>query len=462
MLYNKRKKEVDVMIKFKNYEDKDYLDVCNFLIKLNQENKDYRHWNWARFEWMYEHPYFNKDDMHKIGLWYDDNEIIGVAIYDMYMGEAFVGTLNKYQYLYQDILKYAWDILKDDKGLGIAISDDNDYLIEKALDFGFFKAEAKETITSISLEKEFNYVLPKEIKIEEVNFGDAYELSFAIFQGFNHGNDEEEFKKDYQEPIWRKHQNPYLQLKALNENNKIVGYCGFWYDEKTDYAYIEPLCVIPEYRKLGIGKALIYEGLNRSRKLGAKVAFVLSDKDFYFKIGMQKEKTFNFYWKKIEMFANDKKYQIDKLLGKGKGGYSYLAKDGDSFVVLKQIHHEPCDYYQFGNKIEAEKNDYEKLINVGIRMPKMINIDLEKEIIIKEYIDGKTIDEMIRNNEDINIYIEQLKEMALKAKSCGLNIDYYPTNFVVNNQKLYYIDYECNQYDPKWNLENWGLKYWIK
>ena len=27
-------------------------------------------------------------------------------------------------------------------------------------------------------------------------------------------------------------------------------------------------------------------------------------------------------------------------------------------VVVKQIHHEPCGYYQFGNKIQAEMNDY--------------------------------------------------------------------------------------------------------
>lgn len=50
------------------------------------------------------------------------------------------------------------------------------------------------------------------------------------------------------------------------------------------------------------------------------------------------------------------------MLGKGKGGYSYLAeKDGKQYV-LKQIHHEPCDYYTFGNKIESEKNDYAKLV----------------------------------------------------------------------------------------------------
>lgn len=40
----------------------------------------------------------------------------------------------------------------------------------------------------------------------------------------------------------------------------------------------------------------------------------------------------------------------------------------------------------------------------------------------------------------------------------GLNIDYYPTNFIPQNEVLYYIDYECNQYSDEWNFENWGNK----
>ena len=70
-----------------------------------------------------------------------------------------------------------------------------------------------------------------------------------------------------------------------------------------------------------------------------------------------------------KMSVCGKEYELQKLLGKGKGGYSYLATDGEKQYVLKQIHHEPCDYYQFGNKIEAERHDYERLHKTGIAMP---------------------------------------------------------------------------------------------
>ena len=44
------------------------------------------------------------------------------------------------------------------------------------------------------------------------------------------------------------------------------------------------------------------------------------------------------------MNVNQKEYKIVKLLGHGKGGYSYLAEREGKFYVLKQIHHEPCEY----------------------------------------------------------------------------------------------------------------------
>ena len=160
--------------------------------------------------------------------------------------------------------------------------------------------------------------------------------------------------------------------------------------------------------------------------------------------------------------VNDKEYKIINLLGKGKGGYSYLAEYDKKLVVLKQIHHEPCSYYTFGNKIEAERFDYSKLLSAGIRIPKMIDIDIEHERIVKEYIDGNTIFDMVKNDISVEMYLPQVREMADTAKAAGLNIDYFPTNFVVQNGLIYYIDYECNSYMEKWNFENWGIKYWSK
>ena len=162
------------------------------------------------------------------------------------------------------------------------------------------------------------------------------------------------------------------------------------------------------------------------------------------------------------MTVNQTEYTVIKLLGRGKGGYSYLAEKDGKRYVLKQIHHEPCEYYSFGNKIEAERNDYNRLVETGIRLPKMLDIDIQNERILKEYIDGPTIYEMVKNDAVDDAYVMQVREMAATVRSFGLNIDYFPTNFVVQNGTIFYIDYECNQYMDEWNFENWGIKYWSK
>ena len=112
--------------------------------------------------------------------------------------------------------------------------------------------------------------------------------------------------------------------------------------------------------------------------------------------------------------VNGKTYEIIRLLGHGKGGYSYLVTDGECQYVLKQIHHEPCSYYQFGNKIESESRDYEKLNRIGILMPQMYEVDIENERILK----GRSIFVLFRVNYreirtkkiQINIYKNEMSE----------------------------------------------------
>ena len=92
----------------------------------------------------------------------------------------------------------------------------------------------------------------------------------------------------------------------------------------------------------------------------------------------------------------------------------------------------------------------------------MLDIDIENERIVKKYIDGDTIFDLVKNGESVEIFLPQVREMAQLAKAAGLNIDYFPTNFVVQDGLLWYIDYECNSYTEEWSFENWGVKYWSR
>lgn len=163
-----------------------------------------------------------------------------------------------------------------------------------------------------------------------------------------------------------------------------------------------------------------------------------------------------------ELSVSGVPYAVKKLLGKGKGGYSYLVTDGTGEYVLKQIHHEPCAYYQFGDKMAAELNDYRRLRETGIRMPRLLAADREAERILKEYIAGDTIFDYVRRDRMRPEFLDQVREMSRLLAPAGLNIDYFPTNFVVRDGLLYYIDYECNDYQEQWDFEHWGIAYWSR
>lgn len=162
----------------------------------------------------------------------------------------------------------------------------------------------------------------------------------------------------------------------------------------------------------------------------------------------------------MELTINEKAYSVEKLLGKGKGGYSYLVSDGAGEYVIKQIHHEPCDYYLFGDKLASERRDYARLKAIGIPMPELLAVDEAGERILKEYIPGDTIDRYVLANRMEERFYRQIEAMCRLLYPANTNIDYFPTNFVVRDGMLFYVDYECNDYMDAWNYENWGSRYW--
>ena len=253
---------------FKNYTDSDYEALCNFLIALNENDDGHINWNWARLEWMIEHPEFDKSLKNSIGLWIADDKIIGAAIYDMYFGEGFCGVLPEHKDLYPAVVEYACKELKDDSGFGLAVCDENTDETEAVKSLGFAISDQDETIMEKILDDDFKTELPGVLKFfspDPVN--DAYDIQWLFWRGFDHGGDKAEFEREEEiVPRVRKHFNRDLGVAAVNEKGEMVACCLLWYMAGTDYAYVEPVCTIPAYRGKGVAKAVIFEALSRAKK----------------------------------------------------------------------------------------------------------------------------------------------------------------------------------------------------
>ena len=51
----------------------------------------------------------------------------------------------------------------------------------------------------------------------------------------------------------------------------------------------------------------------------------------------------------------------------------------------------------------------------------MIDIDIENERMVKEYIEGNTIFDMVKKDISVEQYLSQVRKMAALAKSANLN-----------------------------------------
>jgi len=112
----------------------------------------------------------------------------------------------------------------------------------------------------------------------------------VLWRGFNHegeppaGGDElEERRKMFDTPRARRD----LKIAVKAPNGDFAAFCGMFYEPTHQYAYVEPVATDPDYRRMGLGNAAVLEGIRRCSALGATVAYVGSDRQFYRSIGFK-------------------------------------------------------------------------------------------------------------------------------------------------------------------------------
>lgn len=163
---------------------------------------------------------------------------------------------------------------------------------------------------------------------------------------------------------------------------------------------------------------------------------------------------------KGQMVTSD--FQIIELLGKGKSGHSYLAFHAENRVVVKKMHQEEVSYYTFSKpKVTLELEAYQLLKETAIPIPELLAYNHEEQFIVKQFIPGQVVSEILCNGPLPEMLLIKLLEWEEQLKQHQINIDYFPTNFVLHNDELYYVDYEHNAYSDEYNFRNWGIYYWL-
>lgn len=149
--------------------------------------------------------------------------------------------------------------------------------------------------------------------------------------------------------------------------------------------------------------------------------------------------------------VNKEKYTILRNFGYRNNGYLYVVSHGETLYMLKEVHGE----------IEKIVKDYEFLLKQGIPMPKLIDVDFEKGLLVAEYLDGESAYSLLQKEELLDTYLDQLRKMSVQVEQHNVCLDYFPTHYVCLDKVLYYTHYTCEKYSDANRFDTCVKKYWI-
>ncbi len=295
------------MIKFRYLEDlkgyghfsRDFMKVSAFLAELHRDLNKTISFPWGRWEWMFSLPYLDPDHLDSIGVFEDDDTIVGLITYEAKFGEAYYVLSDHYLYLRKEIIQNAIRDLQSAEGFRMLIPD-NDHEMQKiALTNGLIASEDKEQIAAFDLEQEISYELPDGYSIIDMReHFDLKRYHQILWRGFDHSGEPTMTEKDLHDrkiSLSAPHIDLSRHIAVVAPLGDFVSYCGMWYHDGHYVAMVEPVATDPQYRKMGLGRAAVLEGLKRCQMAGAKIAIVGSGQSFYYKIGFYTLATFTWW-----------------------------------------------------------------------------------------------------------------------------------------------------------------------
>lgn len=269
----------------------DYLEVWDFLYRHGGQG-NLQNWPWPRWEWLMSHSYLTEDLLPLIGIGRQDGRMVALATHDLNLGQAYLLTEPGGEVYLPALLAYAEDHLAGPDGLAVAVEAKDQALRSLLLEAGYRPGDEQEVILTHDL-KDLDYELPRGygmVSLADEDRPQAYKA--VIWRGFDHGDDVPPVQPEDDVP--RPHEAATLKLFVKAPDDSYAAHCGMWYTPGDACAYVEPVCTVPRYRRMGLGKAAVVEGLRRCRDLGAPCARVISDQEFYLALGFRETARYDF------------------------------------------------------------------------------------------------------------------------------------------------------------------------
>ena len=291
-------------ITLRNYDSPaDYYRIRDFLAEnYLPENQD-GNFLQPTWDYMHSHPNLDETALNRIGIWEEGGKIVAVTHYEAQLGEAFFELRPGYSFLKPQMLEYAEKHLYIETDGGRrslnAYVNDFDQELEALVKSGGYKVDDQNArpMSHFPISGSFRPAisLPDGFRIKTLaEENDLHKIHRVLWRGFNHpGEPPPEGLgwrvKMQSGPYFRKD----LTLVVEAPDGNYAVFCGMWYEARNKIAFVEPLATDPAYRRMGLAKAAVLDGIRRCGELRANDAFVGSDQAFYLAIGFRKLFTSN-------------------------------------------------------------------------------------------------------------------------------------------------------------------------
>jgi GNAT superfamily N-acetyltransferase len=236
-----------------------------------------------------------------VRVWENDaGEIVGVvnvehpAPWHPGFGEAFLQRHPQYSFLLGEMLEYAEaNLLNREKNLFHVYVFDHDRPFQELVRRRGYQKDAEQP----EYDSEFviagdlpEYELPEGHVIRSMaDGGDLARRSKVFGLGFNHPDPRDwptvcTYAELQKAPDYRDD----LDLCVVGADGEYVSFCLVWYDEVNRMGILEPVGTHPDFRRRGLARAVVMEGIRRAAALGADRVWVGSGQPFYEAVGFRK------------------------------------------------------------------------------------------------------------------------------------------------------------------------------
>ncbi len=280
----------------------DFPAISNFLYTLYRPHNRDGNWFQPVWEYAYTHPWFDEQSVQRIGIWEEAGTVVAVALYESRLGEAFFQTDAAYAHLKPEMLEYAEQHLTSPTGDGRrylkAHVNDFDAPFEKVVRSRGYEKDpgSHRAMSQFVIPDPFPPIrLPDGFRLRSLaDDNDLVKVDRVLWRGFNHPGESPpegiaEREKMQSGPHFRKD----LAIVVEAADGAFVSFGGLWFDPVNRFGYVEPVATDPDYRRMGLGRAAVLEGIRRCGELGAAVAYVGTDLPFYLAMGFKKLFTLN-------------------------------------------------------------------------------------------------------------------------------------------------------------------------